>query len=290
MTDHHQHGTEIDWDAMGPLLELEGEVQIPLLEQAAGWLRGRSGGVRRVLDAGSGPGVMSCLLAREFPEAEVVAVDSGRELLDRAERRAAGQGLAERVRTHLADLPGGLDPVGPVDLVWSSKAVHHLGDQVAALAALARCLSPGGILAVSEGGLPRRWLPRDIGIGRPGLQERLDALNADRFTEMRAALPGAKSEVEDWSALLAAAGLEPVGTRTFLLDLPAPAAPGVREFVAADLARLREKLADRIDADDRATLGRLADPDDPEGILRRPDVFLLSAQTVHAARRPGPDS
>ncbi|MGW2857144.1 hypothetical protein ACWDAZ_36405, partial [Streptomyces sp. NPDC001215] len=29
-----------------------------------------------------------------------------------------------------------------------------------------------------EGGLPARFLPRDIGIGRPGLQARLDAVES----------------------------------------------------------------------------------------------------------------
>ncbi|MFF3001865.1 hypothetical protein ACFVTF_03530 [Kitasatospora sp. NPDC057940] len=43
-----------------------------------GLLRIGGGGhapVHRVLDVGSGPGVVTCLLARTFPDAEVVAVD-----------------------------------------------------------------------------------------------------------------------------------------------------------------------------------------------------------------------
>src|SRR5690606_7902869 len=125
--------------------------------------------VERVLDVGSGPGVMSCLLAETFPSAEVVAVDAGASLLDRVAARAGGRGLGGRVVTRQAELPDGLDDLGEADLVWSSHVLHHLGDQQQALTRLAARLRPGGLLALAEGGLPMRFLPRDIGFGRPGL-------------------------------------------------------------------------------------------------------------------------
>jgi hypothetical protein len=37
---------------------------------------------------------------------------------------------------------------------------------------------------------------------------------------------------------------------------------------------------------DRDALRRLADPDEPLGVHRRPDLFVLGSSTVHAARRP----
>src|SRR5690606_40505854 len=100
---------------------------------------------------------------------------------------------------------------------------HHLGGQQAALTALASRLAPGGTLAVMEGGLPTRFLPRDIGFGRPGLQARLDVLQEEWFTQMRADLPGSVATTEHWPALLTAAGLHHTRTRSFLLHLPAPA-------------------------------------------------------------------
>ena len=39
--------------------------------------------------------------------------------------------------------------------------------------------------------------------------------------------------------------------------------------------------ASAIGSDDRATLARLIDDDDPRGIMRRPDVFVLGVRTVH---------
>ncbi|ADI05863.1 hypothetical protein SBI_02742 [Streptomyces bingchenggensis BCW-1] len=296
-TDHthsHPHGgpahaddAHPDWAAFGELLELSADVHTPAVEQTAEWLRGLLGGpVRRALDIGSGPGGATCVFARAFADAEVVAVDGSPELLARARDRAARLGVADRVRTHLAELPEGLAEVGDAELIWSSKAVHHLGDQQGALDRLAAALRPGGVLAVAEGGLSLRALPRDIGIGRPGLLTRLDAMQEEAFAEMRAGLPDTKETVEDWPAMLAAAGLTGARSRSFLIDLPAPLDAPARRLLHADLTRLSDHLADRLDATDRATLDRLLDPDDEAGVERRPDVFWLSAQTVHAAVKP----
>ncbi|MFK0291217.1 class I SAM-dependent methyltransferase [Streptomyces sp. NPDC090442] len=297
-------GATLDWEVLGPYLERGAEIQAPLHEQVAAWLRellsttgpddgSAAGGaptravtVRRVLDVGSGPGVVSCLLARAFPDAEVCAVDATEALLARARARAERLGLADRIHTHCAEVPHGLDPLGGADLIWSSKALHHVGDQRAAVAALAGHLRPGGLLAIAEGGLAPRFLPRDLGIGRPGLQARLDAAAEDWFTEMRAALPDATDTLEDWPAFLANAGLRTPSTRSFLLDLPAPLPDDARRQLQATLGRAVESYSDRLDPDDLSTLTRLTDPYDPAGVTRRPDVFLLSAQTVHTARAP----
>ncbi|MEU7278257.1 methyltransferase [Streptomyces sp. NPDC045431] len=285
MSPHH-HDTEIDWNEMLPLLERGAELQTPLYRQAAAWLGelAPATGVRRVLDVGSGPGVLSCLLAEVFPYAEVVAVDATPELLERARDRAAGLGL-NRVTTLHAQLPDDIAALGPADLVWAAGSLHHLGDQRAAVAGLAALLRPGGLLAVAEGGLAGRHLPQHTGIGRPGLEARMEAAHADWFAEMRAALPGAKEEPDDWRALLAGAGLTPSGTRSFLHDVPAPVPDAVREYVLAHFTRHRHTLGERLDAEDRAALDRLLDPAEPQGLHQRPDVFLLTARTVHTARR-----
>jgi SAM-dependent methyltransferase len=211
-------------------------------------------------------------------------VDGSEPLLERARARADRLGVGDRFGTLAGELPGVLDELDyPADLLWASRSLHHLGDQRAALAAFADRLAPGGTLAIMEGGLPARFLPRDIGIGRPGLQARLDALEEEWFAEMRADLPGAVAEAEDWPALMTAAGLRPTGTRTFMLDLPAPAKDRARSYVAATLARLRDGFGDRLDTTDRATLDRLLDPDDKASVHHRPDVFVLAAHTVHTA-------
>ncbi|MFD8554071.1 class I SAM-dependent methyltransferase [Streptomyces fradiae] len=280
----HDH-THMDWTAMLPLLERGAELRTPLYRSAAARLTELLpvGAARRVLDIGSGPGVLAGLLAEAFPYADVVAVDGTPELLERARERNAP--LGGRFTTRLAELPAGVDELGEADLVWAGESVHHIGDQLGALEGLARRLRPGGLLALVEGGLPARHLPRDIGFGRPGLEARVEAAHADWFGEMRAALPGAREVTEDWAALLSSAGLVPSGTRTFLLDVPAPVPAAVREHVLATYARTREGVAERLTDEDRATLDRLLDPDDQASLHHRPDVHLLMARTVHTARR-----
>lgn len=286
---HHGHDTDLDWEAMADTLENAGDLRLPVLRATAARLRdllGPQADVRRVLDIGSGPGVMTCVLAEEFGDAEALAVDGTQALLDRTLARARSRGLDGRVAVRLAELPAGLDGLGGADLVWSSMAVHHLGDQQGALTALAGVLRPGGVLAVAEGGLSMRFLPRDIGIGRPGLQARLDAVQEEWFAAMRSDLPGSVAAVDDWPAMLRRAGLTDVTAFTTVLDLPAPLnAPG-RAYLLAHLTRLREGIADSLPAEDRATLDVLLDPSAPEGLLHRPDAFLLAPTTVFAARRP----
>ncbi|QUQ64831.1 class I SAM-dependent methyltransferase [Kutzneria sp. CA-103260] len=284
----HGHGhsdEDYDWSALGEHLERNAEVHRDFLDQVMDWLRGQVDEPARILDVGSGPGVAACALAETFADAEVVAADRSPELLALARKRAARLGV--RIETLEADLPEAFGELGPADLIWTSGVMHHIGDQQEALNQLGALLRPGGVVAVVEGGLPLRFLPRDIGIGRPGLQARLDVAQEDWFTAMRAGLPGSTKTVEDWPAMLARAGLMPSASRTFLVDLPAPLDTEPRRLLRDMLVRQREMLGDRIDAEDHAVIDRLVHDDDRASVLWRPDVYMLNARTVHSARRLG---
>ena len=142
------------------------------------------------------------------PGGLVVAADGNAEVLAEAGRRLAG--VPARVELVVADLGDGVEPLrahGPADLVWASASVHHVGDQQAAVAALASLLGPGGRLALAEGGLPTRRLPWDVGVGEPGLEVRLEAAQDRWFARMRAALPGSVPMPYGWTEALRRAGL-----------------------------------------------------------------------------------
>lgn len=300
----HGHGHEpdsaFDWDARADELEREGEIGLPWFEAAIDWLAGLTAAagtdVRRVLDVGSGPGVATSVLAARFPTASVTAIDSAPALLARAQTRAGRLGVGHRVDTLAASLDSrDLADLPEADVIWASRVLHHIPDQAKALRALGNRLRrpdpstgiPGGWLVLVEGGLSSRFLPSECGIGTPGLLERMDAAVADALTTLLG--HGADSPVPrpvlDWPAQLAEAGLTPAGTRSFLLDLPAPVAPAVREHLIRRAARTPSLAGDHLRDDDRAALEELLDPDHPLGLHRRPDLFLLTAVTVHTARR-----
>jgi hypothetical protein len=134
------------------------------------------------------------------------------------------------------------------------------------------------VLAVAEGGLSIRFLPDGCGLGPPGLLDRLDVALADRSHRF------ADRWALDWPMQLRAAGLSPSGTRTFLVDVSAPVSREVRTALIRRVGAVRETVGDRLSSVDRTALDRLLDTDDTLGLARRPDLFVLSAHTVHTAR------
>ena len=176
-------------------------------------LRGPEGPpVRRVLDIGSGPGVGTCELARMFPEAHVVAVDSSPAMLNRTTQRAAAHGLDRRITTHMAELPDGLDGLEPADVIWASMSLHHIGDETKALGVLRDLLAPSGLLAIAEMAEPMQVLPDDLDIGQPGLAGRLDRAESTWFAAMRSSLSGSVPS-RDLESMLTSAGFDVVGSR-----------------------------------------------------------------------------
>ena len=275
----------LDWDRRGDDLELEGELDLAWVEPVLRWIGDDfcTRTVGRIVDLGSGPGVATGALAAAFPEADLVAVDGSRPLLDRAAARARRLGVSDRVDTRHRHLgAASIGDLPEADLVWVSRVLHHLPDPAGAVRELRARLRPGGVLVVVEGGLPDRWAPDDLGIGRPGLQARLDVALTEALLALEsehAIRPGI-----DWAGLLRGAGYRDARTRSWLHDVPAPAPGPVRARVRHGLSTARERFTDALDAEDRTTLDRLLDPADPLGVDRRPDLFWLAAHTVFAGR------
>jgi SAM-dependent methyltransferase len=267
-------------------LEVNAAFDRPWVEAAADWLSPRAG-AGTVVDVGCGAGGAACAFARRLGPAGtgVLALDRDPRLVALARQRAAAEGVAGRVRWAIGEV--GRLPVrrGWAGLVWASGVVHHVADQQAAVAELAGLLAGGGTLALVEGGLPLRCLPHEVGLGRPGLEARLDEARARWFVDLRAELGGPPLPY-GWPAALTQAGLVDVRTRSFLAESVAPLGDVGHQVATMHLTSALTELGQRLAADDRRTLARLLDPDDPAWIGARDDLVVTAARTVHAATRP----
>jgi 2-polyprenyl-3-methyl-5-hydroxy-6-metoxy-1,4-benzoquinol methylase len=283
----HVHIDEAGWRELAAQIELEGELLLGFVSRPVGWLMdlrpGDASQVLRVLDVGCGPGVGTCELATLFPEARVQAVDSSPTMLEWANQRAAARGLEARISTHLAELPGGLDGLERVDIIWASMSLHHVGDEIAALRALRHLLEPSGLIAIAELAEPMRVLPDELDVGRPGFADRLDRAGAAWFAAMRDGLTGSVPS-SDLASMLTSAGFEVVDSRLARERLDAPLSDRARHMVLGHLRRGRDHLTDYLDADDLRTLHVLSDAGDPRSVMHRPDVFVAASRQILIAR------
>jgi ubiquinone/menaquinone biosynthesis C-methylase UbiE len=120
---------------------------------------------RRVLDLGTGTGLGAFLVARRFPEAEVVGVDLAPRMLAEARRKMPPE-LAGRVRFEEADAEQLPFPPASFDRVLLSLVLHQLADPTAAVREAFRVLRPGGLVLVrtiapedAVRRVPERYLP-----------------------------------------------------------------------------------------------------------------------------------
>jgi len=242
-----------------------------------------------LVDVGCGGAGMAAALALAAPRADVVAIDGEAEVLDAA--RDHLDQVAPRVRTSRADLTESAalaDVVGGgADVVWASHVVHHAPDQQAAVDLLAGLLAPGGRLALAEGGLTSRHLPWDLGVGRPGLELRLEAAQDRWFAAMRDGLPGAVRMPYGWTVALERAGLTDITTRSMLIERSAPLAGPDRSRIVDKLAHRVDHLRDTgyLEPAELEVWDRLLDPASPDWLARRDDTFVLDARSVHVGRR-----
>jgi SAM-dependent methyltransferase len=279
---HHDHGSETDEAPLAALLDLDAEVLDSYLQDLVGWVHDLAGEPppRRILDVGSGTGTGALSLLRSFDGASAVALDVSDYMLSRLRDKARDLGLADRIVTVQADLDATWPAVGTVDLVWASASLHHMADPEHALAEIFAALRPGGVVAAIELDRFPRFLPDDIGLGRPGLEERCHAA-IDR--ERAHALPHLGS---DWGQRLSQAGFTIQAQRSFEIELTPPLPAGAGRYAQASLRRLRSALDGQLGEEDLAVLDTILDSEGPEGVLRRDDLTIRAARTAWVARRP----
>jgi ubiquinone/menaquinone biosynthesis C-methylase UbiE len=99
----------------------------------------------RVLDAGCGSGAIARLIARTYPQAEVIGVDLREQYLDFARTRARAEDIKNLMfrAADAFDLPF---PDAAFDVVWTKYLLQWLKEPKRALEELKRVTRPGGII------------------------------------------------------------------------------------------------------------------------------------------------
>jgi SAM-dependent methyltransferase len=115
-----------------------------------------------VLDIGCGTGTLAIELKQRTPGARVTGLDADADILQRARRKAADEGIdVELVEALSTDMPFA---DGSFDAVLSTLFFHHLDHDAkrATLAEVARVLRLGGRLHVADWGKPQDPVMRGL--------------------------------------------------------------------------------------------------------------------------------
>lgn len=152
--------------------------------------------------------------------------------------------------------------------------MHEFADTERVMRDIRGALNPGGLLVVVEMDTLPRFLPDDIGLGRPGLEARChDALSAAGWNHQ-----------QDWRAALERSGFDIAAQRTFAIEVRT-STPDAALYAGGFLGRIRAALHETLEPDDLAALDALLG-DGPEALGNRRDLLVRGSRTAWAARRP----
>ena len=136
----------------------------------------------RILDLGTGTGVVAQALAEQYPEAEVVGIDLSTAMIDEARRKLPPE-LASRVDFQVGDAAALVSPDGDFDLVVLMNMIPFFDE-------LARITAHGGrlVLSFSRGDETPIYVPSErlrAELGRRGFSEFAE-FSAEPATAFRA--------------------------------------------------------------------------------------------------------
>ncbi len=102
----------------------------------------------KMLDVGTGPGILLAEVARLRPDLDLVGIDLSPDMVTVAERNLAPYGA--KVSLHAADVTSLPFPQESFDVIVSSLSMHHWDHPQAAAPELARVLRPEGRIHIYD--------------------------------------------------------------------------------------------------------------------------------------------
>jgi SAM-dependent methyltransferase len=237
-----------------------------------------------VLDAGCGGGGMTRLLAQAVGSGgEVVGLDANPQLIEWNRSQIKDTDVAGRIQFQEGDVLRLPFEDGSFDLVWCSRVIHGLNDQVAGVRELARVVRPGGRVVLREGGLSPKFLPFDVGLGTPGLEGRLEVAHAQMFANWRSSLPNRVAYPYGWSHMLREVGLTEVKPRSFLHEFASPLEASQKDYLEAWLSGYlhNPERKQQLSAQDNAALEQLLDPASSHYVFARDDLHGIVVDTIY---------
>jgi SAM-dependent methyltransferase len=137
------------WPLLRPVMRLQFDWLAPHWDalRAPGYMAAYEAGLaavpppRRVLDVGTGTGLVAFAIAARFPEADIVGVDLSEDMVAEARRKTPPE-LAGRIRFDQAD-------AARLPFADESFDLVALGNMIPFFDELARVLAPGGTLLVA---------------------------------------------------------------------------------------------------------------------------------------------
>ena len=116
---------------------------------SAAYLLGSILPTMKICDIGCGPGSITADFATLVPDGQVVGVDMGHDVVEKARSMAADRGI-KNVRFQVADAHALGFPDHTFDVVHCHQVLQHLADPASALREWRRVTKPGGIVACCE--------------------------------------------------------------------------------------------------------------------------------------------
>jgi 2-polyprenyl-3-methyl-5-hydroxy-6-metoxy-1,4-benzoquinol methylase len=118
------------------------------------------------LEVGAGPGILASILAEEYPDVSITAIDLSADMVAAARERINAKNLSDRINCRLCDANDKreLDKLGRFDFIYSTFSLHHWKNPIAAISNLWNLLVDGGVLYIHD--VKRVWWARFLPLGK----------------------------------------------------------------------------------------------------------------------------